>query len=104
MQDQEEPRRSEAGDGRIVCGRRLFVSPAQECKKNDGSGSRGLANEQEGRKGRRGTVDGGTARERKMRLDEALGKREGKSKMRRQLNGHQKLVRRRMVLSSRCQT
>lgn len=44
----------EAGDGRIVCSRRLFVSPAQECNKNDGSGGRGPANEQSGRKGRKG--------------------------------------------------
>jgi hypothetical protein len=61
----------------------------------------------QGAKGEKGTVDGGTARERNKRLDEAPGeerREKKKSKMRRQLNGHQKLVRRRMALSSRRQT
>lgn len=86
----------------------FFVSPAQECSESDGSGGSGPANRQSGRKGRKGHCrwrDCTGTRERGKRLHEALGeKKREKSKMRRQLNGHQKLVRRRMALSSRRQT
>lgn len=53
----------------------FFVSPAQECSESDGSGGSGPANGQSGRKGRKGHCNGGTARERGKRLDEALGEK-----------------------------
>jgi hypothetical protein len=106
VQDQEEPRRSEAGDGRIVCSRRLFLSRLRRnAATTTGLAAAAQPTDNQGAEGEKGTVDGGTARERGKRLDEALGeeKRAEKSKMRRQLNGHQRLVRRRMA-SSRRQT
>lgn len=109
VQDQREPRRSEAGVGRIVCSRRLFFLSRlrRNAARVTGLAANGPANGQSGRKGRKGHCRRRDCTGTREEAGRGTGREENlegkKGKMRRQLNGHQKLVRR-LALSSRRQT